>query len=155
MIKIFEAKLDEKVIEEARRKAVKKLGEEVTEEKVIFVPFAIVHYKTYGTIRKLCIESGLLYGSGEKLWIAAVRNSYLKRGINDFDPSGFVNSLGISRLITIDHGGNTKFYIPENYSEESFSDLKRIVKVISRRIVRSRTDNNENCKTKDKSSKER
>ncbi len=50
--------------------------------------------------------------------------------INDFDPLGFVNSLGISRLITIDQGGNTKFYIPENYSEESFSDLKRIVKVI-------------------------
>ena len=113
MIKIFEAKLDEKVIEEARRKAVKKLGEEVTEEKVIFVPFAIVHYKTYGTIRKLCIESGLLYGSGEKLWIAAVRNSYLKRGINDFDPSRL--KLG--------------YQIIPDMAENCASILKKIVKI--------------------------
>lgn len=113
MIKIFEAELDEKVIEEARRKAVKKLGEEAAEEKVLFVPFAIVYYKTNRTIRKLCVESGLLYESGEKLWIASIRNNYLKRRVKDFD---------LSKL-------KLSYQIIPDMAENCASILKKIVKI--------------------------
>ena len=113
MIKIFEAELDEKVIEEARCRAVKKLGERAAEEKVLFVPFAIVHYEINGTVRKLCIESGLLYESGEKLWIASIRNNYLKRRVKDFDPSRL--KLG--------------YQIIPDMAETCASILKKIVKI--------------------------
>jgi len=60
----------------------------------------------------------------------SVSSPVVELDIDEFDTSGFVNSLGISRLITIDYKGDIKYHIPENASEKSFNDLQRIVKVI-------------------------
>ncbi|MCD6563076.1 MAG: hypothetical protein J7K23_04055 [Thermoproteales archaeon] len=91
-INIFEAAINREIFEKIHKKTMKKLCRNNISYSLVFLPFCIIEYEDNGNIYKLCIESGPLYKENNRLWLASLRNNYLKRNIISVDISHIKNS---------------------------------------------------------------